>query len=199
MAESCGGRVAAPPLQCSAVMPSRYIALGLVGFSISGGLGCVTTRYMGPVITPVDATTIQQQAGDTEVVALLAPPVTQEPPVPAKLLAVAPETTRVETPAGASISVPTADVRVVVTRDRSRGLIDGLCLGVLAGAAIGAGAGYSVSNDSSSKSWGGVTFPRESTMVFGTFALGALGGVLGAAVGAVTGHQTHYVFGPAAP
>jgi len=172
------------------------MATCLVGFSISGGLGCATSRYVGPVITPADARTISREAGDDDVVALLAPPASQEPPVPAKLVWVSPGTARVVTPAGASISVPSSDVRVAATRDRGRGAVEGLGIGALTGAALGAGLGFAAASGCSPNSWGCIGPSGSGAALIGAVAFGALGGLVGTIVGVITGHQNRYVFGP---
>jgi hypothetical protein len=96
--------------------------------------------------------------------------------------------------------VPVAALRsIVVDVNHLHGAFDGLMLGLLGGAAVGATTGFSLGSDPPlppGSDCGPCSFTAGQKAILGGLAGGVVGGALGLIVGAIIGHREEIVFTP---
>lgn len=90
------------------------------------------------------------------------------------------------------LQVPLENVRQVTFRNSGRGALQGMGLGALAGGSFGIFIG--LANGDDPPGWFSMT-GREKA-VAGGIAFGALGGISGLIIGAITGSPDRYIFSP---
>ena len=163
---------------------------GLALAMILATAGCTTSASLGRVITPEYEAMLRDRSSLGE---LMVPVQTgHRSPVEGRIVRVTKDDVLLDMPDG-EVTVSKWTIDEVRTRNRSRGALEGLLFGVLAGGAVG------------------LTLTEAIAIVgcvgIGTdnpcgpdyrIALGSavVGGLVGAVIGAVRGHTTRYLFHP---
>lgn len=112
----------------------------------------------------------------------------------ARSLHVAPDmTTWIDPATGESRSVPTAEVVSIEFRNRLRGTIEGLGIGLVVGAGLGALLGAATYEEPPPDEWCFLACTPSDSAVLGAAFLGAGGTVLGGLIGLGRGHRIRYV------
>jgi hypothetical protein len=98
-----------------------------------------------------------------------------------------------ETPTTTGVIVESADMRSYTTVSRGRGAVEGVALGGLGGATLGAVLGFAGGDDTcQSGSFCILKFSARDKAFLGGVALGAIGAALGGLIGALAGSRDVY-------